>query len=414
MLLIETKGETLTLASEPTNRQFGRRPKEIDLGIQKNIAFVVDTKGIIVWQGAKPKLPKVLKSKIKRKVSLPAGTYMPALVECHTQSIFAGHRQNEFEMRNQGATYQQIAEKGGGIRSTVGATRKAISKELKSNLTTRIETFVRQGVGLLECKTGYGLSWQHERRLLDVVMAAAKQAKIDIVTTYLGPHAVGPEFDTVDSYFADIMKRLSSELTKLKVRRADIFIEDGYFTVEQGRRYGELLKKLGIGLTIHADQLSRTGACRLGAELGANSVDHCVRANDEDIKAVAKSETIAVFLPTADFYIKIPFPPARKFIDEGALVALATDFNPGSSPTQDLSFVGVLARLEMKMSLPEVVFSYTLNAARALGSGDLHGSLQPGKYFNLIRLDCDWTDLFYQVGRHPVIEMWARGRRVWS
>jgi imidazolonepropionase len=412
MKLIQTKGDVLTLAPVSAAVGVGRRPQERDLNIAKNLAFVVDKSGRIQWQGPRGKLPKDLRAKIKKEIVLPAGCYLPAFVECHTHLAFAGSRQHEFEMRNQGATYQQIAEKGGGIVSTVKATRQASKAQLLELATEKVGRFVRQGVAVIESKTGYGLNWQEEKKLLQVLLELQEKVSVEIVPTYLGPHAKSPDFASLDDYFEDIVTTHLPQLQKLGVRRADIFIEKGYFTPIQGARYVEALRGLGLGFSIHADQLSSLGSCSLGAQNGAQSVDHCVHATDADIRQLASSETVAVLLPAADFYIKIPFPPARKMVDAGVRVALATDFNPGSSPTQDLSLVGVLARLEMKMSLPEVLFGYTLNAAKAIGRDADFGSLQPGKMFNLTVSDCDWTELFYQVGYHPIIETWSRGSKI--
>ena len=412
--LYQTQGPVLTLANTEGKESFGRKPQESDLGLAEKICFVADSDGIIAWQGLKQKIPKEIRKRIRGETKLSPGTILPGFVESHTHLVFAGHRQNEFEMRNAGATYQEIAEKGGGIVSTVAATRKASPSQLLQLAQYRAEKYISQGVTTLEAKSGYGLNWAEESKILAVVQSLAKKLPIEVIATYLGPHAKSPERASLDEYFDDIIQKQLPQLTKAKIRRADIFIEKGYFTRDQGRKYLEILKTLGIGATVHADQLSDSGACALGAQMGALSVDHCVNISDVDIRFLAQSSTTAVLLPTADFYLKISYPPARKMIAEGVRVAVATDFNPGSSPTQDLSFVGVLSRLEMKMSLPEVIFAYTLNAAHALGVHTHTGSLDINKRLNFSTFDCDWSELFYQVGAHPVREVWTRGKRIWS
>lgn len=397
--------ELLTLA--PAAGKFGRKVKEEDLGIIPQAA-IVEEKGRVAWIGPEAQLPQEF-AKAER-IDLGGRTVLPGFVECHTHSIFAGDRVREFEWRNQGMSYQQIAEQGGGIKSTMAATREASSNQLLEIAQKRVQRFVAQGVTTLEIKSGYGLSLEAELKILEV---AGKLKGPAIVRTFLGPHARPPEFKRNADYLHEIRQKWLSKVAELKLaERADIFVENGYFTIDETQSYFAACRELGLELTGHMDQMSRTGACRLGVDLNLASVDHCVHASDEDIQALAASSTVAVLLPTADFYLKIPFPPARKMIDQGCTVALATDFNPGTSPTQDLSFVGVLARLEMKMSLPEVIAAYTVGAAQALSRLSQEGSLQNKKLCNFICLDASWRDIFYSIGQHPVKEVWREGQRL--
>lgn len=405
--------ELLTLSGAAQKK--ARRVNEEDLGLIRNAAIIA-RHGRVIWVGEKRNLLTTLKkisaqpsgSKKKQfeEIDLRAESVIPAFVESHTHLIFAGDRKNEFEMRNQGMSYQEIAKQGGGIRSTVKATRDAISSELLRLAQKRADNFLRQGVTTLEVKSGYGLSEKAEIKILEV---AKKIRGPRIVSTYLGPHAV-PEGRDADEYLDEVIERT---LPKIKRRslaeRVDMFVEQNYYSLEQARRYYEAARSLGFRITGHVEQLTRTGAAGELAAISADSVDHVVQVNDQDIQNLSRSETTCVLLPTSDFYLKMNYPPARTLIDSGARIALATDFNPGTSPTQDLSFVGVLARLEMKMKLSEVIVAYTLGAAYALGRQAELGSLATGKICDFAVLDGSWRDLFYRVGEHPVSKVIVEG-----
>jgi imidazolonepropionase len=392
--------------------------KEDDLSIFRDAAMVVD-KGVICWAGEKKNLKvalKDLKLPIARmkKISLKNKCVMPAFVEAHTHLIHAGDRKNEFELRNQGLSYQDIAAQGGGIQSTVRATVKASEKELLDEACSRAQNFLSQGVTTLEIKSGYGLSEKNEIKILSVASALAKKLKsMRIVKTYLGPHAL-PEGRTGGEYINEIIDSTLPKIKKMQLaERVDMFIEEGYYSIEHAQKYFEAAQKLGFGITAHAEQLSRLGSATWLAKANTKgvvqSLDHVVQIDESDIAVIAKSKTTCVLLPTSDFYLKIKYPPARRLIDSGARVALATDYNPGTSPTCDLSFVGVLARLQMKMSLSEVIVAYTLGAAHALGLSDHLGSLEKGKAADFIVLEDSWRDLFYQVGHHRVSAVFKSG-----
>ena len=233
--------------------------------------------------------------------------------------------------------------------------------------------------------------------------------------TFLGPHAIPPEFKSSGDYMDYLLTEVLPEVHgRGLARRGDIFIENGYFSVEEGRRYLQKLCEMGWDIAVHADQLSRTGASVLALESGALSVDHVIEVSAEDVERLAAGKTTCVLLPSADFYIHCPYPPARDLLDKGARVALATDYNPGSSPSWDLSLVGVLARLQMKMTLPEVLAAYTFNAACALGLESDLGSVETGKKADLIVLDGDWRELFYQVGQRSVASVYKSGKKVFE
>lgn len=399
--------ELLTL--QGAGKKNGRRVTESDLTSIKNAA-VAARAGRIVWVGPQRRLPKeyLRRSKV---VSLKGKTVLPAFTECHTHLVFAGQRSGEFELRNRGVSYQEIARRGGGILSTVRATRKASPEDLLKTAEERADRFIRQGVTTIEVKSGYGLRLKDELKILEV---AKKIRKARIVTTYLGPHAKAPEEPSTGEYLKKILRRdLAAVSRSGAADRADVFIEEGFFSLSEGKAYLEKARELGLSMTVHADQLSRTGAGAMAAGLRAQSADHLVRVSADDIGRLANSETVAVLLPAADLYMKIDYPPARALLDAGAKVALATDFNPGTSPTQDLALIGLLARLEMKMTLPEVIAAYTLNAADALGLAGELGTVEVGKSCDLAVFGGDWNELFYHAGYMPVHSVWKAGRCLW-
>ena len=257
------------------------------------------------------------------------------------------------------------------------ATRNCSAVELLKLSRQRAQEFLRQGVTTLEIKSGYGLSLKDEVKCLQVIQ---KISELKTVSTFLGAHAKPPEFDSYEKYLNFLAEEVLPVVRRKKLaERVDIFIENGFFPEEASRHYLQKAKALGFAVTIHADQLSLSGGTLAAVDLNALSADHVIQIKEDEIRKISQSETTAVLLPAADLYMKCNYPPARALLDAGARVALATDFNPGTSPTQDLSLVGLLARLEMKMTLPEVINAYTLGAAYALGKQNQRGTLEVGK-----------------------------------
>ncbi len=378
--------QILTLAGVAQKK--GRFTQEADLDVLEKSCVVFDDKKIH-WIGPQKDLAKKFK-KVK-KVSVRGKTVLPGLIDCHTHSVFAGSRAHEFEQRLRGKSYQEISAAGGGIQSTVRATRETSLKELTRLAQQRVELFRWQGVTTLEIKSGYGLNLLSEIKILQ---AARKLKGVRVVPTYLGAHAKSPEHADTESQLREMAKALP-RIRKL-CSRVDVFVEKGFFEKESSREYLRQAQKLGFDITIHADQLSLSGGTELALELRAVSADHVISINDSLVERLAKSETVAVLLPAADLYMRCSYPPARKLLDAGACVALATDFNPGTAPSQDISLVGLLARLQMQMTLPEVIAGFTWNAAKALRLENEIGSLEVGKRSEFAVFDCDWRELFYQ------------------
>ncbi|MEY4616256.1 MAG: hypothetical protein RJB66_1216 [Pseudomonadota bacterium] len=409
--LIRGIGKLLTL--EGAWQKAGRRISEADLGIIPKAAILIH-QGKILWVGPEKFLRSALKSlpasikKITKEYDAQGRTVLPGWIDCHTHSVFAGNRWQEFEMRCQGATYQEIAQKGGGILSTMRATRTESKKNLFEVSQKRINEFLRQGVTTVEVKSGYALDLKGEVKQLEVARSLRGPR---IITTFLGAHAKPPEFSTALEYLEFLTQNVLAKIKKKKLAdRVDIFIEKNFFEGSSAKTYLEKARDLGFSLTVHADQLSLSGGSRTAVDLHAHSADHVIQIGPEEIQLFAKSETTAVLLPMADLYMKCDYPPARKLIDAGARVALATDFNPGSCPSQDIQLVGLLARLHMQMSLPEIIAAWTVGGAHALGLDDV-GCLRKGFSADLQIIETDWQGLFYQAGKNPTMEVFVRGLR---
>jgi imidazolonepropionase len=393
---------------EGVQKKDGLRPTHDDLGLITKAAILTEGKTIL-WVGLEKNLKRALKEhaiKKAREIDCQNQIMLPAFTDPHTHLIFAGDRRDEFELRNQGVTYQDIAARGGGILSTVRQTRAAKGPALVAAAQARADRLIAQGVTTVEIKSGYGLSEVDEIKLLK---ASRLIKKIRVVSTYLGPHAI-PEGRSADDYLKEIISSTLPKVRKL-ADRVDMFVENGSYSVPQARQYFQAAQALGFQLTAHADQLTRSGAALELSRMKATSVDHCVQISAGDIQALslAAPHTTCVCLPTSDFYLKMNYPPARQLIDAGARVALATDYNPGTSPSLDLSLVGVLARLEMKMTAPEVIAGLTFNAARALGLEKNVGVVMSGYLADFITISAPLNSLFYDVGFHPVSMVFREG-----
>ncbi len=314
---------------------------------------------------------------------------VPGLIDCHTHLCFGGWRGDEFAARLEGTSYQDIQAAGGGINSTVRSTRSAGKDELLEKAALALRDMGRLGVTTVEAKSGYGLNRDDEIKQLEVYRALGDAQPIEILPTFLGAHLVPSEYrERRDEYVSFLCDALIPEVAERRLARfCDVFIEKNAFTLAEGRRILETAKAHGLGLKIHADQLSAGGGAGLAAELGAVSAEHLEYASDADIRAMAKAGTVAVSLPIASLYLREPFLPARQWIEAGARVAVATDFNPGSAPSYHLHLAMTLAAVHQRMSPAEVLRGVTSHAARAIGLERSHGSLAPGYRADLAIID---------------------------
>src|SRR6266508_1411314 len=317
---------------------------------------------------------------------------LPGLVDCHTHACFAGDRVDEFALRAAGASYEELHAAGGGILSTVRATRAAGEDGLRAAVERHRGWMVRAGTTTFEAKSGYGLDRDTELASLRAIRAA------DGVPTWLGAHAVAPEHDSADEYLDFLLTEVLEEAAQV-AEAADVFLERGAFDAAQARRYLEACRDAGLALRLHGDQFTEMGAIPLAIELGARSVDHLEATSPEGVRLLAASNVVGVLLPASALFLGRPMPPARGLIDGGAAVALATDFNPGSAFCESLPLVCSLAATQLRLSPAEALAACTVNAAHVVGRSGKLGRLAPGYAADLVLLDApDWRYLAYHLG----------------
>ncbi len=357
-----------------------------DAGLISNAALVWAGESI-QWVGPYQDMPDQYHS--EKVIDCEQKLVIPGLVDCHTHLCFGGWRGDEFELRLQGASYQEIAAAGGGIASTVAATRGASLGELQRKAQHALDGMLSLGVTTVECKSGYGLDEANELKQLEVYRRLDEANAIDLVPTLLGAHIIPPEHKANrDRYVEMLCEVLIPQVARHKlVRFCDAFVEEGAFTVAEARKILSTAKDHGLGIKIHADQLSDGGGAALAAELGAISAEHLEYISDAGIEALAIAGTVAVSLPLASLFLGEPFLRARKLLDSGVAVAVASDFNPGSAPSYHLPLAMTLACLKQGMSPQESLNAATTVAARAISAHERIGSLMPGYQADLAIID---------------------------
>jgi imidazolonepropionase len=354
---------------------------------------------------------------------------LPGFVDAHTHLVFAGNRLDDFERRARGETYEQIARAGGGIWSTVEKTRAASDEELFTKAQKHLEWFLRCGTTTVEAKSGYGLTVEDELKILRVMQRLNEKGPMEIVPTFLGAHAVprdvaqamlpashGAQTGLSASRYIDLVinEMLPRVAGENLAEFCDVFCERGYFDVEQSRRILTAARKLGLKLRIHADQLSNSGGAKLAAELKGATADHLEKTDEQGIAAMKSAGVQPVLLPGSVYALgSSDYPRAREMIEGGLAVVIATDFNPGSSPTASMPMILSLACTQMKMSPAEAVTAATINAAHSLNRGDKVGSLEQGKRANFSVFNCeDYRELAYWFGIPQTHLVYARGQRI--
>lgn len=327
---------------------------------------------------------------------------LPGFVDAHTHPVFAGTRVGEFEQRAAGATYAEIAARGGGIRSTVRCTRQAGEEDLFNAAHRYQEWFLRCGTTTIEAKSGYGLSLEAELKLLRVIRALGSAGPLRYVPTFLGAHDVPDEFRAAPRQYVDlILHEMLPQVVKSRLAEyCDVFCEPGIFDVPTSIEILMAARRAGLGLRVHSDQLTRSGAAEMASEVGAVTADHLEQLDDAGIAALVRGNVQPVLLPASVYSLGSErFAPARKMIEAGLAVVLATDFNPGSSPTPSIPFVHSLAATHMRMSPAEAIVATTVNAAYSIGRGAELGSLETGKYADFVIHDCcDYREIGYFTG----------------
>jgi len=341
---------------------------------------------------------------------------LPGFVDAHAHPVFGGDRLEEFEMRARGATYEEIAAGGGGIRSTVGKTRAATEDQLFAQAKKHAEWFIRCGTTTVEAKSGYGLSVDDEIKILRVVRRLNQETPVEFVPTFLGAHAVPEEFRAApDRYVSLVIDEMLPRIAEERLAEfCDIFCERGYFDIETSRKVLSAAKERGLGIRMHADQLTNGGGAALAAELGAVTADHLEQTEAPGIAAMQRAGVQPVLLPGSVYSLgKTRYPRAREMIEAGLAVVLGTDFNPGSSPTPSMQMVLSLAATQMKMTPAEGVTAATINAAYSLKRGDKIGALEAGKRANFALYDCaDYRELAYYFGVPQTHSVYVRGEKI--
>ena len=383
-----------------------------DAGLINNAALAWQDEQIS-WVGPFAELP----SRFRGEPVIDCGRKLviPGLVDCHTHLCFGGWREDEFELRLQGASYQEIAAAGGGIASTVTATRSASIGSLQRKAQAALDGMLALGVTTVECKTGYGLDEANELKQLEVYRRLNALNEVDLVVTYLGAHIVPPEHkDNRNRYIRLICEVMIPQIAERGLARfCDVFVEEGAYSIDEARQIFQAARSHGLGVKVHADQLSDGGGARLAAEMQAVSAEHLEYISDEGIEALAESGTVAVSLPIASMYLGEPYLPARKLIGAGVAVAVATDFNPGSAPSYHLPFAMTLACLNQAMTPQEVLNGATSVAARAIGAGDTIGYLLPGYQADFAIIDApSLNQWLYHFVPNACVSVVKKGKRL--
>ena len=347
-------------------------------------------------------------------VDLGGRVAMPGFVDAHTHLVFGGNRLDDFERRARGETYEQIAKAGGGIWSTVEKTRAASEADLFTAAKKRADWFLKCGTTTIEAKSGYGLTVEDELKILHVMRRLNNKTPLEIVPTFLGAHAV-PRETPLEKYVDLVIDEMLPRVLKEKLAEfCDVFCERDYFDVEQSRKILSSARRLGLKVRGHVDQLSNSGGAKLMAELGAATADHLEKTDEQGIAALKSANVQPVLLPGSVYALgSTSYPRARDMIEAGLAVVLATDFNPGSSPTPSMPMVLSLACTQMKMSPTEAITAATINGAYSLNRGDRIGSLESGKVANVAVFDCeDYRELAYWFGIPQIHSLYVRGKKI--
>jgi len=373
--------------------------------------------GLIAAVGARAEVEKLPEARTAEKLDLGGRVALPGFVDSHTHLIHAASRAEEYELRIAGASYEEIARKGGGILNSVKKLRAATSEALKKRALAALKQFAAHGTTTIEAKSGYGLDVANELKILRLHKELAADQLLEIVSTFLGAHVVPAEFrgktGGAERYIQLMEQNMLPEIGEGRLAEfCDVFCDRGAFTVEQSKRVLQAGRQWGLAPRVHAEQLSHTGAARLAILLRAASCDHLEKVNKGDIQALGKSETVATVLPGCDFHLGLEqYAPARALIDAGAIVSLATDFNPGTSPTLSMPMILSLACTQLRMTPAEAIVAATINGAYALRRGESIGSLEVGKQADFAVFEvADYREIPYYFGVNHCWMTVKRGR----
>jgi imidazolonepropionase len=372
--------------------------------------------GRIVWVGA----ARLAEQRVKlgpdgKRLDAGRAIALPGFVDSHTHLCFAGSREDEYALRARGATYQEIATAGGGILSTVRATRDATLEQLVDSARPRLATMLEHGTTTVEVKSGYGLTTRDELKMIEAIAELGAIQPVEVHATFCGAHAVPPEYKGRPEDYVDlVLNEMIPAVAACRLARyIDVFCEDGVFSIDQTRRILQAGAAAGLPAKFHADEFVALGGAELAAELRALSADHLVKSRPEGARAMARAGVTATLLPGTAFFLGLPFAPARTFLETGVRVALASDFNPGSSMGPNLQLVMTMAVSQMKMTPEEALIGVTLHGAYAMGLQEEIGSLRAGKHCDVVLADVpSWRWLSYCYGVNHVSRVLKRGRVV--
>jgi imidazolonepropionase len=407
-LLIKNIKQLITVHANGMPFKAGKEMR--DLGVIENATILIEN-GQFKWIGRNAEFTQTMNENIDI-IDASDLVGLPGFVDSHTHLLFAGTREDEFAMRIEGKTYQEIAQADGGILSTVQATRAATKKELKKIARRHLDTMLTEGTTTVEIKSGYGLNEKDEIKMLEAINDLTEECLMDIMPTFLGAHAVPPEFkNNSDGYVDLICARMLPYIAQRKLAKfCDAFCEQEYFSVEQCRKIFKTAKSLGISIKTHADQLTQIGASILAAEMGALSADHLEQIDSAGIAALKQSGTIATVLPGVSFFLHYGYPPARKIIDAGIPLAIASNFNPGSCMSYSMPLMMTIACTQMSITPEEAITASTFNGASALGLSEKLGSIEVGKQADIVLYDIpSYRYLAYHFGTSHVAKVIKHG-----
>ncbi|HHY78575.1 MAG TPA: imidazolonepropionase [Clostridiales bacterium] len=411
-LMIKNAAELVTCSG--FKAKHGKEMSELHI-IEDGAVVVED--GIIKAVGKTEDILKKYDEKDFQAIDASNKAVLPGFVDSHTHFVFGGYRAEEFSWRLRGDSYMDIMQRGGGIVNTVKATREASFEELMETGLKRLDSMLSFGVTTVEGKSGYGLDLETEIKQLKVMDELNKIHPLDIVKTFMGAHATPVEYKgRTDDYVEFMIEKVMPEIAKQNLAEfSDVFCEKNVFSIEQTRRIQEKAKELGFKIKLHADEIVQFGGAELAAELGAVSADHLLQVSDKGIEDMAKSGVVATLLPCTAFSLRESFAPGRKMIDNGCAVALASDFNPGSCFTENISLVIALATLQMNIRIEEAITAITINAAAALDRADEIGSLDPGKKGDILILEFpSYKFIPYHIGVSTVEKVIKNGKIVFD
>ncbi len=395
-LLITDITQLLTIKGDKKPR-IGKELSE--LGIIKNAAIYIED-GKIKYYGKEKDVIEKIKRKRFKEIKA-GGVVMPAFVDSHTHTAFAKPRLKDFELRTKGLSYQEIKKLGGGINQSARDIREITEEKLTENILWFLSKFASCGTATLEIKSGYGLNFENEIKILNAIKRAKEKTELEIIPTFLGAHSVPAGFSDTKSYLDYLKKELIPYVSKNKLAEyVDIFCEKGYFSVDEAIDYLSYAKKYGLKPKIHAEQLSRYGGSIVAYKIKAVSADHMDWADKDYLNLLKKSKTVVTFLPASNYFLGLlKYPDAREFIENGNIVSLATDFNPGTSPAWNMQFVISIALTHMKMKIEQAIVASTYNAAYAVEKHKNKGMINIGFDADLIILEVkDYRELGYYFG----------------